>query len=179
MMKKMKLLILIICLVALILVGCNETNEDSPKKIAETFVMEHYTINSKEFEKFDSFSDLQTTIQDLIDVIEENNEVIKPIMTEKAYNVLVVSREDLMFAMYCALNNYTTEITELNLTQIKKEENKVDYNFEVEIKFVSTKDKNLDKTDIVKGDLRLVKENDEWKVSDYRPTEFPKSIVIK
>lgn len=177
-MKILKLLV-VICLVGLILGGCNKTNENSPQKIAETFVMEHYTVNSKEFENFNSFSDLQTTIQDLIDAIEENNEVLKPLMTEKAYNVLGTSRENLMYTTYCALNNYTTEAKELNLTQINKEENKADYNFEVEIKFVSTKDKSLDKTDIGKGYLRLIKENDEWKISDYRPTEFPKSIVIE
>ncbi|MGD9570079.1 MAG: hypothetical protein AB7V48_17515 [Sedimentibacter sp.] len=177
-MKRKSFILLSIVLILFFLAGCNESGENKPEKTAEIFLTEIYTVDLKEIENYNSFSDLQTTdIQGLIEAIELNDEEIKSLMTEKAYNVLVMSRQNLMFTMYSAMNDYTIEVTDIVLTQSAKEENEADYNFEVNLKFVSTKDSSLDKTDIGKGNLRLIKENEEWKVSNYRTIEFPKYIV--
>lgn len=175
----MKILnIIVIYLAVLTLVGCNESNENNPEKVAETFITEHFTVDSTEVENFNDFLDLLTMdSQELTKAIEANDGVIKPLMTEKAYNILVMNRENLMFAMYCSLNDYTIEIKNINFDEISNEENKVDYNFDVEIKFVSNVDKSKDITDIAKGYLVLIKENEEWKISGYKSFEFPKTIV--
>ena len=172
----MKILnIIVICLTVLTLVGCNESNENNPEKTAETFVMEHYKVDSTEVENFNNFLDLQTMdSQELTKAIEANDGVIKPLMTEKAYNILVMNRENLMYAMYCSLNDYTIEIKDINFEQISNKENKIEYNFDVEIKLISNKDKNKDITDTAKGYLVLIKENEKF-INDIKLISFSKN----
>lgn len=85
-----------------------------------------------------------------------------------------------MFTQYCALNDCTMQVLNVNLTEKENgvEANGTDFDFEVKVQFVSNGG-NILETDSGKGFIRLIKENNEWKVSDYRGLEYPNAIVGK
>ncbi|MEL7650092.1 MAG: hypothetical protein AAGU76_18570 [Sedimentibacter sp.] len=178
-MKKLSLLF-VMCLAALIMAGCAKPADKSMQIAAEKFVEELYTVSSEEAENYNRFLELRPAdVNELVKAIEANDDALKSMMTDKSYNVLVNNRQNLMFAQYCALNDCTMQVMDVKLTEKEggAEAGRVDYDFEVKVRFVS-KDGTVLDTDSGKGFMRLTKEGNDWKVSDYRGLEYPKEIVV-
>lgn len=176
---KKTLIFFILCLSIFIMGGCAKAVDNVNQTIAEEFIMEMYTVDKEEIENYNKFLDLKPVDEkELTEAIEANDEVIKSLMTNKAYNVLLKNRQNLMFTQHCALNNCTIQVMDVDLSgkESEAEESKADYNFEVKIQFVSD-DGSVLQDDSAKGQLRLEREDNEWKVSDYRVFEYPKTIV--
>lgn len=176
---KKTLIFFILCLSIFIMVGCAKTVDNDNQTIAEKFFMEMYTVDKEEVENYNKFLDLKPADEkELAEAIEENDEVIKSLMTSRAYNVLLKNRQNFMFTQHCALNNCTIQVMDVDLSgkESGAEENKADYYFEVKIQFVSN-DGDVLQDDSAKGQVRLEREDNEWKVSDYRVFEYPKTIV--
>ena len=173
-MRKAISIINALCLVLLIIVGCNKSDVSDVQRMAEEFITELYTVNSEEI----AVLDLRTKdIKVLAEANESNDKSFESLMTERAYNIFVKSRQSFMYTLYCAKNNYTMEVLNITLSQNSNDTvDKVDYDYDVKVKFISNNE-NTEHTDTAKGYLRLIKESGEWKVSDYRETEFPKTIV--
>lgn len=173
-MRKAISIINALCLVLLIIVGCNKSDVGDVQRLAEEFITELYTVKSEEI----AVLDLRTKdIKVLAEANESNDKIFDSLMTKRAYNIFVKSRQSLMYTLYCAQNNRTMEVVNINLSQSSSDTvEKVDYDFDVKVKFISNNE-NTEQTDTAKGYLRLIKENGEWKVSDYRETEFLKTIV--
>lgn len=152
----------------------NNSKELTGLEAAKEFITEFYTVNSEEI----AVLDLRTNdIMTLAEANESNDKIFEPLMTEMAYNIFVKSRQSFMYTLYCAKNNYTMEVLNITLSQISNDTvDKVEYDFDVKVKFISNNE-NTAQTDTAKGYLSLIKENGEWKVSDYRETEFSKTIV--
>jgi beta-lactamase regulating signal transducer with metallopeptidase domain len=152
----------------------NNSKELTGLEAAKEFITEFYTVNSEEI----AVLDLRTNdIMTLAEANESNDKIFEPLMTEMAYNIFVKSRQSFMYILYCAKNNYTMEVLNITLSQISNDTvDKVEYDFDVKVKFISNNE-NTAQTDTAKGYLSLIKENGEWKVSDYRETEFSKTIV--
>lgn len=159
--------------------GCDKSVDNENQAVAEKFIVEMYTVNAEEVENYNKFVELMPADEiELAEAIEANDEVIKSLMTNKAYNVLLKNRQNFMFTQHCALNNCTIQVMDVDLSgkESGAEENKADYNFEVKIKFVSN-DGDVLQDDSAKGQLRLEREDNEWKISGYRVFEYPKTIV--
>lgn len=159
--------------------GCDKSVDIDNQAVAEEFIMEMYTVDAEEIENYNKFLDLiPTDEKEFEEAIEVNDEVIKSLMTDKAYNVLLKNRQNFMFTQHCVLNDCTIQVQDVILSEKESgtEENKADYNFEVKIQFVSD-DGSVLQNDSAKGQLRLEQEDNEWKVSDYRVFAYPKAIV--
>jgi len=180
-MKKSINLFVVLCLVTLIIGGCSKTEEKSVQKIAEDFVTELYTVDSKEIENYNNLLALKTNdVQVLTEAMESNDKEIKSLMTEKAYKIFTQNRKNLMFTTYCVKGNCTMQVIDISLSErtSNTDEDSVGYNFEVKIKFISINDKT-ELIDIGKGIIELSKENKQWKVSGYKEIEVPKTIINK
>jgi hypothetical protein len=176
---KRAVILFVLCLSIFIISGCDKSVDNENQAIAEEFIMEMYTVDAEEVENYNKFLDLKPTDEkEFAEAIEANDEVIKSLMTGKAYNVLLKNRQNFMFTQHCALNNCTIQMLDVILSEKEPEteENKADYNFEVKIQFVSD-DGIVLQDDSAKGQLRLEREDNEWKVSGYRVFEYPKAIV--
>lgn len=176
---KKSVILFILCLSIFIMAGCDKSVDIDNQAVAEEFIMEMYTVDAEEIENYNKFLDLiPTDEKEFEEAIEVNDEVIKSLMTDKAYNVLLKNRQNFMFTQHCVLNDCTIQVQDVILSEKESgtEENKADYNFEVKIQFVSD-DGSVLQNDSAKGQLRLEQEDNEWKVSDYRVFAYPKAIV--
>lgn len=173
-MRKAISIINVLCLVLLIIVGCNKSDVSDVQRLAEEFITELYTVNSEEI----AILDLKTKdIKLLAETNESNDKIFESLMTKRAYNIFVKSRQSFMYTLYCAKSNHTMEVLNITLSQNPNDTvDKVDYDFDVKVKFISNNE-NTEQTDTAKGYLRLIKENGEWKVSDYREIELLKTIA--
>ncbi|WP_019227956.1 hypothetical protein [Sedimentibacter sp. B4] len=176
---KKTVILFTLCLSLFIMAGCDKSVDNDSQAVAEKFFMEMYTVDKEEVEKYNNFLDLRPADEkEFAEAIEANDEVIKSLMTNRAYNVLLKNRQNFMFTQHCALNNCTIQVMDVDLSgkESGAEENKADYNFEVKIQFISN-DGSVLQDDSAKGQLRLEREDNEWKISDYRVFEYPKTIV--
>jgi hypothetical protein len=176
---KKSVILIILFLGIFILAGCDKSADTGNQAVAEKFVMEMYTIDVEKVKNYNRFLDLKPADEkELAEAIEANDEVVKSLMTDKAYNVLVSNRQNFMFAQHCALNNCTIKVLDVIFSEKESgvEENKADYNFEVKVQFVSN-DGSVLQDDSAKGQLRLEREDNKWKISGYRVSEYPKAIV--
>lgn len=177
-MKKTAILF-ILCLSIFIVNGCDKSADTGNQAVAEEFVKEMYTVDAEEVDNYNKFLELKTADEkELAEAIEANDEVIKSLMTNKAYDVLVQNRQNFMFTQHCAMNNCTIKVMDVILSEKESgvEENNADYNFEVKIQFVSD-DGSVLQEDSAKGQLGLEREENEWKISGYRVLAYPKTIV--
>jgi len=178
-MKKIIKLFSVIWLVTLIIVGCSRTEEDKAQKVAKEFVTELYTVDAKEIVNYNNLLSMEIKdVKQLSEALQMNNKTLKTLMTEKAYQILLLNRKKLMFSKYCEKGNYTMQVAELTLSEktFNKEENKAEYDIEVKLNFISNND-NLKQMDIGQCNIRLLKENGQWKVFGYREIKLPKTII--
>jgi hypothetical protein len=184
-MKKLIPLLSILFLTLIIFVGCGASDENAAKKVAENFVKNFYTIDSKKITKYNTLLQAEngqlSTATDSAGIAKlmkyENSihslstENIKPLMTEKEYKTLIMNREDIMNIQGCAKNNFTMQVTSFNLTKASNdnESNTVSYSYKTYLKFISLKDKSTH-SDVIEGFLGISKENGQWKISIFQTT---------
>lgn len=167
--KTANLFLVILCLIILILVGCSRNEEKNAQETVKDFVMDLYTVDIKEVENYKSLLNLNPLeVMDSYDEVQINDEVLKSLMTDDAYETLLKNRENLKFTEICYRENYTMQVAEIELSEHKNdiENNEVGYNFEVQLKLISN-----DSTEIVgsaKGTVDLGKTNGNWKITGYR-----------
>lgn len=167
--KTTNLFLVILCLMILILVGCSKNEVKNAQETAKDFVMDLYTVNIKEVENYKSLLNLNPLeVMDSYDEVQINDEVLKSLMTDDAYETLLKNRENLKFTEICYRENYTMQVTEIQLSEHKTdiEDNEAVYNFQLQIKLISN-----DSTEIVgtaKGTIHLGKNDGNWKVTGYR-----------
>lgn len=200
-MKKVIKLLSLLLLLSITFVGCSSSNGTSGKKvvshgssgknIAEKFVKNFYTVDSKEVTKYNellkaqstqststndsdevkNFVKYQTAIQSLVD------KTTKPLMTEKAYKTLVINRDNIRNVETCSTNNFIMEVTGLTLTKdsYDNKQNTEIYNYKSKLKLTSSKDKSI-QSDTSEGQITLSKEGTQWKVSNFVITVGPKLV---
>jgi hypothetical protein len=176
---KKAVILFIVCLSIFIMNGCAKSVDNENQAVAEEFLKEMYTVDAEEVENYNKFLELKPADEkELAEAIEVNDEVIKSLMTNKAYNVLLKNRQNFMFTQHCSLNNCTIKVLDVIFSEKESgtEENKEVYNFEVKIQFISD-DGSVLQDDSAKGQLILEREESEWKISGYRVFEYPKTIV--
>ena len=164
-----KLFIIILCLIILVFAGCSKNTEDSAQETAKDFVMDLYTVNDIEIENYKSLLSLNPLeAMDLYDEVQINDEVLKSLMTDNAYERMLKNRENLKFTEICYRKNYTMQASEIKLAELNTntEASEAVYNFEVQINLISG-DGN-ESASIAKGTIELAKIDNSWKVAGYR-----------
>ena len=136
---------------------------------AKDFLMDLYTVDAKEVENYKSILNLNTIdAKVLAEALQINDEVLKSLMTDDAYDTLFKNREKLIFTQACYKENYTMQVIEIQLSENKNdiENNEAGYNFEVQLKFISNDGTETPGT--AKGLIELDKFDGNWKVTGYR-----------
>lgn len=168
-MKNTTKLFVNLCLIILILVGCSKNAEKSSQETAKDFVIDLYTVNIIEVDNYKSLLNLNPLeAVDLYDEVQVNDEVLKSLMTDDAYETLLKNRENLKFTEICYRKNYTMQVADIQLTEHKTniEDNEAVYNFEVQIKLISNGSTEI--VGIAKGTIDLAKIDSNWKITGYR-----------
>lgn len=159
----------ILCLMTLVIVGCSKNEEKNAQEIAKDFVMDLYTVDMKEVENYKSLLNLNTFDSKLFtEAIQINDEILKSLMTDDAYETLLKNRDNLKFTEICYRKNHTIQVTEIQLSENKTDinNNEAEYNFETQLKLISN-----DGTETVgtaKGSIELRKIDGNWKVIGYK-----------
>lgn len=178
-MRKTIIFICILCLIILSLIGCSNSEGKDSQRVAENFVKELYTVDAKEIDNFNAFSNSKTNdINVFNEEIESMHENLKQLMTEDAYNILLNNRINVALIQLCAKENYVIQVTDFSLykTTNDTEVNNEGYRFEAKLKFISNKDKT-EQEDIGKGYVGLTKESGKWKISGYKIDVLPKLMT--
>ncbi len=169
----------ILCLIIYSLIGCSNSEVKDSQSVAEKFVKELYTVDSKEIDNFNVFLNSETNDSNLMNVeIEEMHKNLKPLMTEDAYSLLLNNRINFAFIQLCAVENYLMQVTDFSLSKTTNDTdvNNEGYKFEAKLKFISNKDKT-EQEDVGKGYLGLTREGGKWKISGYKINELPKVMT--
>ncbi len=146
----------------------NNSKEFVAAEIAKAFLTDLYTVDSKEVDNYKYLLNLNTTDEKaLSDAMQINDEVLKSLMTDEAYDILVKNRENLWFAKACHEGNYTMQVSEIQFSENKNniEKDEAGYNFQVLSKVISHDGTEV--TNSVEGliELRIIDGN--WKVTGY------------
>lgn len=129
--------------------------------------MDLYTVNIEEIDNYKSLLTLNPLeAGDLYDEVQINDEVLKSLMTEAAYESLLRNRENLKFTEICYRKNYTMDVSQIQLREHKTEADKAAYDFEAQIKLISNDGREI--VSEARGALDLVKTEKAWKISGYR-----------
>lgn len=145
------------------------SEEERAQEVGKTFINDLYTVNSQEINNYEKFLNLKTSdAKALSEAMTINDNGIKSLMTERAYDTLIKNRENLKFTNDCYEGNYTMEVEEIKLSENKNSivNNEAGYNFELQIKYISHGDTVTKGT--AKGFIELNKVDDNWKVAGYR-----------
>lgn len=145
------------------------SEEERAQEVAKAFITDLYTVNLQKVNNYEAALNLNTTdAKVLAEAMSINDEVIKSLMTDSAYDTLVKNRENLMYTKKCYEGNYTMQIEEIQLSENKNsiEKNEAGYNFELQLKYISHEGTST--TDTAKGLLELNKIDDNWKVTGYK-----------
>ena len=190
-MKKVIKLFTIVFLITLTLVGCSDSNEGDSKKVAEKFVRNLHTVDAQ---KVDEYNKLGTVTigtiglgvptesnsgpsEEYIKAMQSLDKNIQHLMTTEGYTGIVADKFNFLSPSICARDNYTSQVTEFilgeNIYENNKDKNKVRYPYEIKLQFIPT-DGTAEKSDASKGVIELIKENDQWKVSMYIISVYPK-----
>ncbi len=159
----------ILCLIMLVMVGCSKNEEKKAQETAKDFVQDLYTVNIKEVENYKSLVNLNPLeVMDLYDEVQINDEVLKSLMTDDAYETLLRNRENLKFTEMCYRKNYTMQVTEIQLSENKAdiEDDEAVYDFGLQIKLISNDSTEIEGT--AKGTIELAKADGYWKITGYR-----------
>lgn len=181
-MKRTNTLILIIlCLTLLVFAGCSKNEEKNAQQIATNFITDLYTVSSEEVENYKSLRDVspeEAMEMDLNTAVQVNDDILKSLMSEDAYEILLKNRYNLKLTEICYRKNRTIQAAEIQLSENKADidNNTADYDFEIILKLVS--DNGTETEDIAKGSVSLGKIDDTWKITGYKSGPFP-DILMK
>lgn len=178
-MRKIIKFICIVLLVIFSLIGCSNSEEEEAQSVAEKFVKELYTVDTKEIDSFNLLSNSKTNdINIFKEEIESIHKSLKPLMTENSYKILLNNRTNYSFIELCAKANYVMQVIDFSLSKTTNdtEDNNIGYKFEANLKFISNKDKT-EQEDVGKGYVGLIKESGQWKILGYKVDVLPKVMM--
>lgn len=160
----------ILCLMTLVIVGCSKNEEKNAQETAKDFAMDLYTVDMKEVENYKSLLNLHTFDSKLFtEAIQINDEILKSLMTDDAYETLLKNRDNLKFTEICYRKNHTIQVTEIQLSENKTDienNDEAGYNFEIQLKLISND--GTETVGIGKGSIELRRVDGNWKVTGYR-----------
>ncbi len=145
------------------------SEEIEAQETAKRFIIDLYTVDTKEVDNYKFLLNSNTlNPEELAKAMQINDEVIKSLMTDSAYNTLLKNRENLKLAQACHEGNYTMQVVGLQLSENKNniENNEAGYNFEVQLKLISND--GTETTGTAKGLAELEKIEGNWKITGYR-----------
>ncbi|WP_313371233.1 hypothetical protein, partial [Sedimentibacter sp.] len=169
--KPNNLFLIVLCLIILIFVGCSKNEEKNAQQIAKDFVEDLYTVSDEEVENYKSLlnvSPSEAMEMDVYNAVQINDDVLKSLTTEDAYETLLINRENLKFTVICYRANCTMQVTEIQLSENNADidNNAADYNFEVNLKLILNDGTETEGT--AKGTVSLSKIDDDWKITRYK-----------
>ncbi|NYB75373.1 hypothetical protein HZF24_14590 [Sedimentibacter hydroxybenzoicus DSM 7310] len=167
---------IILCLIILIFAGCSKNEEENAQQVAKDFISDLYTVSSEEVGNYSSLknaSPSEAMELDLNTAVHVNDDILKSLMTEDGYEVLLKNRQNLKFTEICYRENFTMQVTGIQLSEnyADIDNNEADYSFEVNLKLIS--DDSTETEGTAKGKLLLSKTDDNWKIAGYRQGTFP------
>lgn len=136
------------------------------QEIAKDFIRDLYTVYSTEVENYQSAAvNLIASDKELAEAMNINDEVLKSLMTEKAYEVFVNNRQNLMFAKAAYEGKYTMQVADIKLSENKNniENNEAGYNFDLQLIYISNDTSKT--TGTSKGLIEIDKVDGNWKVT--------------
>lgn len=139
------------------------------QEIAKAYLMDLYTVDSKEVDNYKSMLNVITSdAKALSDTMQTNDEVLKSLMTEKAYDTLIKNRQNLEFAKACYEGNNIMEVSEIQLSENKNNigNNEAGYNFKVLLKYISHD--GTETTGTANGLIELEIIDGKWKITGYK-----------
>lgn len=180
-MKKTNYLFLIVlCLIILSFIGCSKNEKKNAQQIANNFISDLYTVSNEEIENYNSLLDVapsEAMEMDVYNAVQINDDVLKALMTEDGYEILLKNRDNLKFTVICYRANCTMQVTEIQLSENNSDinNNEADYTFEVKLKLIS--DDGTETEGTAKGKVSLSKIDDDWKITSYRMGTFPNILT--
>jgi hypothetical protein len=145
------------------------TEEMRAQEIAKDFIMDLYTVDTKEVDNYESIRKMNTLdAKALTEATQINDEVLKSLMTVDAYDNLLNNRQNLLFTEACYKGKYTMQVAEIQLSENKNniENNEAGYNFEIQHRLISYD--GTVRTNTEKGSIELDNIDGNWKVTGYR-----------
>lgn len=136
---------------------------------AKEFITDLYTVNTVEIDNYKSLLNLSSSDPNaLTEATQINDEVLKSLMTDSAYETLLKNRDNLKPTQLCHEGNYTMQVAKFQLSENKNniENNEAGYDFEVHLKFISND--GTETTGTAKGLVELEKIDGSWKVTGYK-----------
>ncbi len=175
------LILTILCLTLLVFAGCSKNEEKNAQQIAKDFITDLYTVSNEEVENYKSLRDVspaEALEMDLSSAVQINDDILKSLMSEDAYEILLKNRDNLKLTELCYRKNRTIQAAEIRLSENNTDinKNKADYDFEIILRIIS--DDGTETEDIAKGNVSLGKINDTWKITGYKSGSFP-DILMK
>ena len=164
-MKKMLKLLIVLSLIAITFIFCNNIDKNNASKVAEQFVRNLYTLDTKQLAKYNTFKNSSSAAdrgQNLQLLLND----FKPLMTDEWYRKFMANCEYIaIINRFSPQNDYTVQIVQPILIQrfYDNKENKIGYNYKAKIKIISNKDKK-EQTGTAEGYVGLIKENGQWKI---------------
>ena len=191
--KSMLLGIIIMVIISGIGIALNisKSKVETPVAIAEEFVRNIYTVDTKKVAEYKKLFTVVTggavsgegipkgsiigSSEEYMKITQSLDKNIQPLMTKGGYEAIVANTFNLSIVNICVDGNYTSEITDFTLGKnvYGENEDKVRYRYEVKLKFISSDGKS-EQADVSTGAIELFKENGKWEVWLYTVTQFPK-----
>ncbi|MBC8060548.1 MAG: M56 family metallopeptidase [Clostridiaceae bacterium] len=153
----------------------SKTQEKRPVALAEEFVRNIYTVDAKKVAEFKKFYTTNVYSEEYMKIYQSLDKNIEPLMTKEGYEAITANTFNSVTTRICDAGNYTAQVTDFSLDKnvYGENEDKVRYHYEVKLKFISS-DGKIEKADVSKGAVELLKENGQWKVWIFTIIEFPK-----
>lgn len=143
------------------------TEELRAQEIAKDLLLDLYTVNAKEVENYESVlaSSLSSDINKINEAVQINDEVLKYLMTEKAYENILKNRQNLMYAQAAYEGKYTMHVVNIKLSENKNniENNEAGYDYEIMLGYIFQDTTRTGYTS--KGLVELDKIDGYWKVT--------------
>ncbi|TJX15443.1 hypothetical protein E9840_03350 [Tissierella creatinini] len=186
--------VVIVILIITVALGCSNLNKNDTEKVAQKFIKDIHTVDDMkvvEYRKLEglippeanilgngvpklSITEANEEYTEILDSLDQN---IQGLMTEKGYERVVSNRFNLITTRICAENDYNSLVTNLTLAEDLYEDDKdidkVRYFYKATLKFISS-DGLKEEEGLIKGNIELIEEDGQLKVSLYTITEYPK-----
>lgn len=173
------LFLVILCLIILSLVGCSKNEEANAQQVAKDFITDLYTVSNEEVENYESLTNIspeEATEMDWQSALQINDDILKSLMTDNGYELLMKNRDNLRFTEICHGANYTMQVAEIILSENNADidNNEADYSFEVKLTLISDDGKETEAT--AEGRVFLNETYDNWKVTEYRQGQLSDAL---
>ncbi|KYH34261.1 hypothetical protein CLTEP_18360 [Clostridium tepidiprofundi DSM 19306] len=172
-MKKVLISAIILSIIALMFLGYTNSKNKKPKLIAKNFLINYYTINNDEIDKYVKNihkyigKELKNGIKK--ETFDKLHKHIKKYVSDDVYMYIIGDRLLLEQWKNCYENQYTTSVDSIKLKRDNtfSDKNTVKYSFEIQLT-MHHKKSNDNKTVTLNDIIFLTNINNEWKISKFR-----------